>query len=71
MNQDLPTPSHAHTLVFDVSPTDSGNHYNKFAVFFMTTHPGTYVFTRTSYCVADTHTSVQAVVNDVVLDSSY
>lgn len=71
MNHDLPTPSPAHTLVFDVSPTDSGNHYNKFTGIFTAPHSGTYVFTWTSYCVAGGNTYLQAVVNDAVLDSSY
>lgn len=71
MDHDLPTPSPDHTLVFDVSPTDTGNHYNKFTGIFTAPHSGTYVFTWTSYCVSGGFTYLQAVVNDIVLDSSY
>lgn len=71
MDHNLPTPSPAHTLAFDVSPTDSGNHYNKFTGIFTAPQSGTYVFTWTSYCVAGGNTYLQAVVNDAVLDSSY
>lgn len=71
MYHSLPTPSPFHTLVFDVSPTAYGNHYNKFTGIFTAPHPGTYVFTWTSYCVAGGYTYLQAVVNNVVLDISF
>lgn len=71
MDHDLPTPSPDHALVFDVSPTDTNNHYNKFTGIFTAPHSGTYVFTWTSYCVSGGFTYLQAVVNDIVLDSSY
>ena len=71
MSQDLSSPSVAHILIFDMTPTDIGNHYNKYSGMFTAPRSGTYVFTWTIYCSVGGYVYEQLMVNAEVLDSSY
>ena len=70
MSQDLNSPSVAHILIFDMTPTDIGNHYNKYSGMFTAPRSGTYVFTWTIYCSVGGYVYEQLMVNAEVLDSS-
>nr|XP_022301838.1 uncharacterized protein LOC111109875 [Crassostrea virginica] len=71
MSQDLSSPSVAHILVFYITPTNIGNHYNKYSGMFTAPRSGTYVFTWTIYCSVGGYVYEQLMVNAEVLDSSY